>query len=446
MSRARRAPLLVVLVAALIATGVVSSLSKSQNPSTLPGGLAVDSHAESTALYCTGLSGVKGGVSGRVTFFNTTDATRDVMVAVVSDTGKTWTRQLAIGAQQSQSVSPSAVLAGHSYAVAAQVSGGGVVGAEVTSTNTAEAPCISTGVTQWYGAGFDTTVGSSAALSIYNPTATPAVLNVSTFSQAGFVAPAKFQGISVGAHAQVELNLGTQIVSTPNVGVHVRVVRGTLDIVGVQLSGSTVSLNPGLASASTTALFPRVTTANRASAQIRIANPGPNTADVTLDVGLPPYDIKPQTVTVRPYRSAVVSITPNHAIPAAGYAVVQLKSSEPVFSALATGRGSGVALSSPGTTQSEFLIGDFAGSGFEAAAVTNVSPQSILLRFTNLQNHSSATAQLGGGATQSIEALYPAAMHGNFVLVAASRPTLLVTLILVTAARGTAVVEPLDGR
>jgi hypothetical protein len=189
-----------------------------------------------------------------------------------------------------------------------------------------------------------------------------------------------------------------------------------------------------------------VTTAGKATAQIRIANPGPDSADVTLNVGLAPYSIAPQTVTVRPYKSAMVSITPNPAIPAAGYADVQLQSSEPVFSSLATGRGAGVALSSPGTAESEFLIGDFAGTGFDEASVTNTSSQSITLQFTNVLNHSGATAQIGAHATQSVKNLYLPAMRGNFVIVAASRPTLLVALILTTAARGTAVVEPLDGR
>ena len=234
--------------------------------------------------------------------------------------------------------------------------------------------------------------------------------------------------------------------STPNVGVRVKVVRGALDIVGVQLSGSTVSLNPGLASASTTAQYPLVTTASKAIAQIRIANPGPDSADVTLNVGLAPYSIAPQTVTVEPYKSAMVSITPNPAIPAAGYADVQLQSSAPVFSSLATGRGSGVTLSSPGTAESEFLIGDFAGTGFDAASVTNTSSQSITLQFTNVLNHSGATAQIGAHTTQSVKNLYLPAMRGNFVIVTASRPTLLVALILTTAARGTAVVVPLDGR
>ena len=94
---------------------------------------------------------------------------------------------------------PNVEIGGDYFGVGAQVSGGGVVGVEVTKDHTSEAPCISTGVTNWFAAGFDTTVGSCAVLSVYNPTATPAVFNVSTFSASGYVAPAKFQGYAVGA-------------------------------------------------------------------------------------------------------------------------------------------------------------------------------------------------------------------------------------------------------
>ena len=109
----------------------------------------------------------------------------------------------------------------------------------------AQVPCTSTGVTNWYGAGFDTLVGSSGELSIYNPTATPAVFNVVGYTAAGYTAPAPFQGLSVGAHSQMELNLGSQIVNTANVGVHVSVLRGSVTIVGVQQSGAVVSLISG---------------------------------------------------------------------------------------------------------------------------------------------------------------------------------------------------------
>ena len=44
-------------------------------------------------------------------------------------------------------------------------------------------------------------------------------------------------------HSQAEINLGTAIVDLQNVGVHVRVLRGALDIVGLQQSGPTVSFN-----------------------------------------------------------------------------------------------------------------------------------------------------------------------------------------------------------
>jgi len=131
------------------------------------------------------------------------------------------------------------------------------------------------GITNWFAAGFDTTVGSSAILSVYNPTETPAVFNVSTFSSSGYVAPQRFQGYAVAAHSQAEIDLGTEIVDLSDVGVHVRVLRGTLDIVGLQKSGPTVSYNTGVEQALTTAIFPLVTTANNATAQIRFSNPGP---------------------------------------------------------------------------------------------------------------------------------------------------------------------------
>ena len=57
-----------------------------------------------------------------------------------------------------------------------------------------------------------TTVGSRAILSVYNPTATAAVFNVTTFSTSGFLSPASLQGVSVGPHAELTIGLGDEIV------------------------------------------------------------------------------------------------------------------------------------------------------------------------------------------------------------------------------------------
>jgi hypothetical protein len=452
MNSLRRIPLVLILALVLVATGVLSSFAKSSNPSALPGGLALNSSAESTALYCTGLSGATAGSPGRVTFTNTTGAAHLINIDVVSDGGSTLARATNLAPYSSISINPSAGQHGNYFGVGAQVSGGGVVGVEVTSDNTSETPCISTGVTTWYAAGFDTTVGSHAELSIYNPTATPAVFNVDAFTASGEVAPAKYQGIAVGAHDQADIDLGTQVVDMTDVGVRVKVLRGALDIVGVQKSGSVVSLVSGVTSDTTETQFPSVTTAQNATAQIHLFNPGSLPAKVSLAIALAPYKVPAQSVTVPADSSAVATITPNSAIPAAGYADVTMRSDRPIVASLATGTAKTFALSSPATPQSQFLVDDFTGRGFDSAMVTNTSSKAVTLAFTTLSSNSaptrSASVTLAGDTTANLRTLEPSlkSLRKIMVLVTASRPALLVTLTLPTSPAGTSLVEPLDGR
>jgi uncharacterized protein DUF5719 len=445
--------LLVVLALALIAVGLFSSMARGVDPSQLPAALALNGNAESTALYCTGFSSDQLGESGRVIFLNTTDRSHLITIDDASNLGDTSSREVTLAAHRQYGFDPSAGLHGQYFGVGAQVIGGGVVGVEVTKDHTSEAPCISTGITNWFATGFDTTVGSSALVSVYNPTATPAVFNVSTYSSSGYVAPAKFQGYAVAAHSQAEINLGVAIVDMSDVGVHVRVLRGSLDIVGLQQSGPTVSYNTGVTEAATSALFPLVTTANDATAQIRFSNPGPRPAHVTLAVTLAPYHVPNQTLTVAPYGSAVASITPNPAIPAASYASVAMRSSQPVIAALATGTGNDVALSAPGSPEPEVLVGDFTGRGFDEATLTNTSSRTIEVDISSWPNDNSAKStytqfRLGANTTDTLKDVLPSlsSLLGVDMIVTASRPTLLVTLTLPTKPAGMTVVAPLDGR
>ena len=450
MNSLRRVPLFAVLAIVLIAVAIFSSMASSVNPSQLPSSLALNGQAESTALYCTGFSSAKLGESGRVILVNTTAKSHEITIDHVSNLGVGFSNEVNLGAYGRYGFDPSAGVDGDYYGVGAQVSGGGVVGVQVTKDDTSEAPCISTGITNWFAAGFDTTVGSSAILSVYNPTATPAVFNVSTFSQTGYVAPQKFQGYAVAAHSQAEINLGVAIVDLSDIGVHVRVLRGTLDIVGLQQSGATVSYNAGVEAPSTSAIFPLVTTANNATAQIRIANPGPTPANVTLNVTLKSFHVPNQTLSVPPYGSAVATITPNSAIPAAGYARVSMTSSQPVIVALATGTGKDIALSAPSSPQPEYLIGDFTGKGFDGAELTNTSSKSITVSITRLS--SSGAKLLGtqfgmtGDESLALSDSAFAKLPGVAVVVKSSRPSLEVTLALPTRPAGMTVVSGLDGR
>ncbi len=438
----RRTRVTVVLLAlGLVATGVAASTLHAAN-SVGESSNDFTANAESTALYCTGLG---AGVAGRVTFTNLTSAVRRLAVEVVANTGAHDTRTVALAPHASTSVSPSAWETGTLYGVSALVSGGGVVGAEVGAQNTAVAPCSDGGVTDWYAAGFDTLVGSSAVVSLFNPSATPAVVNVTTVTSSGFAAPAPFQGLAVGPHAVVAVNLATQIVDTANVGVHVNVVRGTVVAVGVQTSATTASFNVGQDALATTAAFPLVTTAANTRAQVRVANPNDVAAAVTVAVALGTFQIAPESVEVPAYSSCVVTITPNSAIPAAGFAALTFTSSVPVATALAVGE-KGLGLSAPGPLSRTWLVTDFSGRGFARAVLTNPSTQAVNVQATDLATSASFSATLAAGASSDLRALLSGLrrLQGLTLLITSDRPVRMTTILPVTPV-GPVVTSALDG-
>lgn len=450
MASRPRPPLLGVLLVLLVLAGL-TTLAKSSNVAPDASSLSSSSGSNSTALYCTGLSGTSGNQLGHFTFLNTTDFTRRLNVHVVSDKDGTSLTSLTLGPHSAQVVVPQKEVKGNSFAVAVQVNGGGVVGEEVANSS-AEAPCVGAGVTSWYASGFDTTVGSTADLSIYNPTATPAVFNISAFSPSGYSAPAPFQGLAVGAHDQTEINLGSQIVNTSDIGVRVRVLRGSVVIDGVQESGSVASFAQGQSTLTKTAWYPAVTTVNSALAQIRVTNPSGASVDVVANVRVANYTVAPQALTVAPYASADIVVTPNSAIPAAGYASVSVKASAPVATSLVTGTAAGTALSSMVTPSDDFIIADFAGKGFDVADVTNTSKDSMKVNFTVIPTpggqKASGQVQLAPGTTEGILGVFNglSTLKGQTLLVTGSRSSLLVTLTLPTTPTGVVVVSPLDGR
>jgi hypothetical protein len=418
-------------------------------------------NAESTALYCTGLSSAS---PGRISFFNTADAARKLNVSVVSDVGKTWTGTIELAAHAGQVVQPKVLDApvtqrsksgrvttvAANYGVAVQISGGGVVADEIQGN--ASVPCVSQGVTRWYAAGFNTLVGSDAYLSLYNPTGTEAVLNVSVLGATGFSAPQNLQGVSVPAHAQEEIDLGRNVVNMTNVAVGVKVMRGSLAIVGEQDSVGTLSFNQGVPAPEAHAWFPAVTTANGATAEIRLSNPNDRIAHVSLDVALGNYKIAPQTTTLGPFTTGEITITPNSAIPVAGYAGVSLHSDVPVVAGLATGTGTWITLSSPQSPSSAYVVRDFTGLGFDVANVTNTSSHAVTVHVTTYAAKGQVVVTKGikvaGGATTTLTSLIavPLTRPAGTYLVRLSRPSALVTLTLPSHPTGVYVVAPLDGR
>ncbi len=463
MTTSRRFPWLGVLALIVALVGFATTRSTPSNPTALPSGLATSINAESTALYCTGLT---SSASGRVSYFNTSDVARSVSVSVVSSAGRTWSGTLELAAHGGQIVEPRVVdppqksraksgkvtTTSVTYATAAQISGGGVVADEIEGN--ASVPCDSQGVTRWYAAGLDTLVGSDAYVSLYNPTATEAVANISVLEANGFYAPEAIQGISVPAHAQELIDLGRSVVNNPNVGVDVKVVRGSLAVVGEQDSTGVLSFDAGVTSPSTEAWFPAVTTVNDAIAQIRVTNPNDARVTVSASVSLAKFTISPQSVSLPPYSSGVITITPNSAIPAAGYASVTVRSSEPVVSGLATGTGPWIVLSSPQAPAGADVVRDYSGAGFDVAELTNTSAHAMTVRVTTYATTPTAKdvttegTRVAAGTTISLASLLGAAIPkpAGTYLVTASTPSAIVTVTLPSRPAGLYLQTPLDGR
>ncbi len=451
--KSTRLPLLLVLAALLAAAGVASSSSHATNPTSAG---ARGANADSTALYCAGLTDAKGVASGRVIFENASGARRQVSVLVSSDAGTSWTGSLSMPAHSRASLTPSSLVKGHNFGVAAQVSGTGVVAEMLAAANDAASPCVSQGVTQWYATGFDTLVGSSAALSIVNPTATPAVLSVSIFTANGFAAPAPYQGLSVAPHGELVVNLGDQVVNTANVGVHVRVVRGALAITGVQSSHGVTSFVQGVSSPQRTLWFASVTTVNRATAQVRLANPHDTPVSVSVTVHLANFSPATQQVELAPYATGVVTVTPNPAIAPDAYGALTVSSSRAVVADLAVGDGTFEQLSASPTPVARLVVEDFTGRGFDAARVTNTSHHAVTLAVTTVKLLHSSVAfsssttihdTLDAGATVSLTTLagQPVNWSTSKLVVSTSRAVLVAGLTLPTKPAGDVVLGALNG-
>jgi hypothetical protein len=437
MNNLRRLPLAAVLGAALVLTAIVSTIFTGSNPSQFAAGTQEASYAESTGLHCSGLT------SSAVTFFNTTSDSHKISVTWLTDSGTSGSATSKLAAHANWRISE--LGKGSVFAAEAQINGGGVV-ASVDGANGLQSSCSSVGTTSWYGAGFDTKVGSTGELSIYNPTATAAVFNVSTFTAKGFIAPASFQGLSVGAHKLLVLDLGSQLVNTSNIGVHVKVLRGSLEIVGIQKSGNSVSYYPGQNQASQQNWFPLVTTENKAAAQLRFANPSADPISVTVKISLPPYSVQPQTVIVAPFNVDAITITPNTAIPANGFAFVSSSSSAPLLTTLALGTSKGIMLNAPATPLSSLLLANFNASPVSKVVITNVSKQSVTVNSSLLTGSKSASRGskflLKAGETVQVNLLNEQAGQ----IFSTEKNVLLVTAAFTTAPAGIALLSNLNSR
>ena len=182
---------------------------------------------ESSAWYCAGGTGASGSAAvATLDLLNTTDHRATGSLSVVTDSGASRTSAVTLAPGAQQTVVPSAILSGAGVATSLQFDGGGVL---VTQTvdgpnGWSAAPCAGATSPYWYFASGSTEPGHTLSLSLFNPTAATAVVDLSFITPHGVLEPQLFEGVVVPAAGLVVEQIGAYVqdIAAISTVVHVR--------------------------------------------------------------------------------------------------------------------------------------------------------------------------------------------------------------------------------
>ena len=368
---------------ALLVLGAASvgSVTLGQNNEPLNvSSLAPQGGIESTSLYCFGLSPAGQSGSGAARFWNTSDASRRLTIEMADDRSST-TSRATIKPHQTLDV-PVGSHFRDSVAIRAQIDGGGVVGSVfTTSEDSTSIPCRSEGVTDWYVSGIGTSGSLTSRITLLNPSATPAVIDVNTWSSQGYLAPADYQGLVIPSNGQITLRLADVVVDASQLAVHVTALRGSFLGMALATVGSKASLIAGQNGVATEAIFGSVNTNEHATEIINLFNPLETKSKVTLRLQLPGYTIAPITTSLEPGTTSSITLVPATRVPAAGWGTLRVTSEAGIVATLYSDTAGYSRLESP-TDSGTTLAWNGAQSLKEALRVSVLSGQHVAVTFT----------------------------------------------------------------
>ena len=241
----------------------------------------------------------------------------------------------------------------HFSGVSVVAQGGRPVAAESVSfgSQLVKSPCQSTPGFFWIVTGLYTFARDSANVAIYNPFATPAVVDVSALTASGEVVPGNFQGIIVGPGQTTVINLDRVIPPTSNLAVVVRARSGRIVVGSLQTRSDKYARGLAVPQAtirpSTLWDYSYVRTSQSSSSEITVSNPSSTVAKVRVHLTtsfsnikstLPGAHVTSVLETIPPFSTVSVGLSGELAIPSDGVFSVKVRSLD--------GVGVGVALSS----------------------------------------------------------------------------------------------------
>ncbi|MGH9018910.1 MAG: DUF5719 family protein [Acidimicrobiales bacterium] len=307
----RRALLLVGVVVVLVAVGLAGTGTTAP---AVPGGVGdasasattvTPAGAESSAWFCSGSTGTAGVAPGALLLANATPrpvtGTATTLTAAAAGPPVPFTARARAQtvAQPGAAISGSAML-GSSLVL----SGGGVGITQVMGSplGATAAACASRTSRRWYFADASTSPGDTVMLSLFNPTDTIAVVDVSFVSAAGVLAPPAYQGVDLAGDTMVDENVGVHVPGVAHFATVVTTLSGAVVATEVQTAGQAgdggASTTLGAASPAAVWSFAENTDVPSGSTVFHLFNPSSTAARVTVRFGFSRGAAEPLVVVV----------------------------------------------------------------------------------------------------------------------------------------------------
>jgi hypothetical protein len=346
----RRAPILLVVLAALVAGGLadraggqpVDQAVTAQSVQPVP--VAAPAGAYSSSWFCAGATDASPNYAqGRIVVANGAATPVTGTVTVVPSSGQPVPTAINVGPASQASV-PESVPNGSAWVGAiVDVDGGAVAVSQVVDgpLGRSVSPCATSGSRHWYLPSGQNRVNASETVLLLNPYPTDAIVDLSFATDQGQEAPQDFQGLDVPAGGLVAVPLGTHLRRRAFIATSISARTGNIvaweaevvtppangaAIVGTPAASSPLS-DPALAVAGLTVtlgapsaglswVWPDGLAGPGLDEQYVIYNPGPATASVRLSLGLQQGTAEPIPLTVGPYQVVPVIAEQQARIPA----------------------------------------------------------------------------------------------------------------------------------
>jgi hypothetical protein len=181
-----------------------------------------------------------------------------------------------------------------------------------------EAPCVSRTAQDWYFASGNTSGTNGLYISVFNPTSSPVVVDLSFTTASGVVHPINFQGMvldpgqvqvaNVAAYVQEQSTVATTVSSRTG-----RVVASELEQFAAPTGG--LSVIPGVPFVASQWSIPQSDEVTGGASEIDVFNPGPGTENVTVNLRLASGPLAPLQHAVPALSTWVLSTTSQTRIP-----------------------------------------------------------------------------------------------------------------------------------